>query len=143
MSYRFLNDVSIADVAFEAKGKSVEEMFIASAMALTNTMIANIESIDQKVTKLVRINSEDLDMLLFNFLQELIFMKDTEQLIFSKFEVVIKSINGSYSLEAKLYGEKLNGAKHLQLVDVKAVTLHQFEVKQIRGVWKARVILDV
>ncbi len=141
MPYRFLEDIAIADVAFEATGKNLEKLFESSALAVTNTMVKDLKSVKQKVTRNIKVVDDNVEMLLFNFLQEIIFYKDAELLLFSKFDVGIES--KKWKLKAKSYGEKINLKKHELLVDVKAVSLHNFKVEKTRTGWKADVILDV
>ena len=142
MPYRFLEDVAIADVAFEATGKTLKELFESSALAVTNTMVKDLKSVKQKVSKNIKIESDNVEMLLFNFLQELIFLKDAKLLLFNKFSIRI-SENKKWKLNATAYGEKLDMKKHELLVDVKAVSLHNFKVERTKNGWKADVILDV
>lgn len=142
MPYKFLEDIAIADVAFEATGKTLEELFESAGLAVTNTQVKDLKSVKQKVSKEIKVDSDSIEMLLFNFLQELIFLKDAELLLFSKFNISIKK-GKKYKLEAKAYGEKLDMKKHELLVDVKAVSLHNFKVEETKYGWKADVILDV
>lgn len=141
MPYKFLEDVAIADVAFEATGKTLEELFESAGLAVTNTMVKDLESVKQKVSKNIQVKGDNVGMLLFNFLQEIIFYKDAKLLLFNKFKLDID--NKKWTLKAKAYGEKLNMKKHELLVDVKAVSLHNFKIEQTKGGWKADVILDV
>ncbi len=143
MSYKFLEDVAIADIDFEADGKTIKELFESSALAVTNTMVKNLESIDTTVKKEIKVENNKIDMLLFNFLQEIIFYKDAEQLIFNKFEIDIFSENEKWHLKCNAYGEKIDVKKHEMIVDVKAVSLHYFKVEEVEDGWKANVILDV
>ena len=142
MPYKFLDDIAIADVAFEASGKSLEELFESAALAVTNTQVKDLKSVKQKISKEIKVESDSIEMLLFNFLQELIFYKDAELLLFNKFDIKITQ-NKKYKLKAKAYGEKLDMKKHELLVDVKAVSLHNYKVEETKEGWKADVILDV
>jgi len=142
MPYKFLEDIAIADVAFEATGKSSEELFESAALAVTNTQVKDLKSVKHKVSKEIKVESDSIEMLLFNFLQELIFYKDAELLLFNKFDIKITQ-NKKYKLKVNAYGEKLDMKKHELLVDVKAVSLHNFKVEESEKGWKADVILDV
>ena len=82
-------------------------------------------------------------MLLFDFLQELIFFKDAERLLLRVREIRIEEKEGVYSLKATTVGEPLEAGRHEQRADVKAVTLHGFRVEKIEGGWKASAILDI
>ena len=143
MSYKFHDDISIADVAFEADGNTLEEVFVSSAEALTNTMVKDLKKIEQKIEKKFKINADNVEKLLHNFLEELIYYKDAKLLLFIKYDIKISKESKGYVLTAKLKGEKLDMKKHELLVDVKAVSWHMFELKKERNGWVAFVILDI
>jgi SHS2 domain-containing protein len=82
-------------------------------------------------------------MLLFDFLQELIYFKDAKRLLLRIREVRIEPKDGGHLLEAQVAGEQLDDARHQQRADVKAVTLHGFSVQEDDGNWKAKVLLDI
>lgn len=142
MSYKYLEDVSIADVAFVAEGKTLDEMFESAGLAVTNTMVKDLNSVKPKVKKTIKLKADNVEKLLFNFLQEFVYWKDKSLLLFSKINVKVNEKEGAYSLSASLAGDKLDMKKHELLVDVKAVTWHLFEVKK-KGKWKCRVVLDI
>ena len=143
MPYRFLEAVSIADVAFEAWGDTVEAMFVAAAEATMNVMVADLETISRRIRRSIRVEADALDLLLFNFLQELIFYKDAEQLLLRADRVRISAQPSPLSASADLSGEKLDTNRHDLLVDVKAVTLHRFQVSKTGRGHEAFVILDI
>jgi len=143
MSYKFLDDIAIADVAFEATGKTLRELLESSALAVTNTMVNNLDSVEHKVEKKFTVEGENAEKLLFNFLQELIFLKDAELLLFNRFKLDVIPKKNKFQLIVKAYGEKLDMKKHELLVDVKAVSLHNFKVEETKSGWIASVILDV
>ena len=89
------------------------------------------------------LSNDELDMLLFDLLQELIFLKDAERLLLRIREVQIDKRDDIYFLKATAEGEPLDAERHQQRADVKAVTLHDFFVEQTEGGWKARVLLDI
>jgi SHS2 domain-containing protein len=92
MAYRYRDDIATADVAFEAWGETPEAMFTAAAEATMKVMVADLETISPVVTRRVEVGAEDVEMLLFALLQELIFYKDAEQLLL---RVVSIQIHGS------------------------------------------------
>ncbi|MBI2547236.1 MAG: archease [Candidatus Aenigmarchaeota archaeon] len=142
MPYKFFDDIAIADVAFESTGRTMEEMFESAGLAVTNTMVKNLDSVKQNVVRVIEVRGDDVGMLLFNFLQEIVFHKDANLLLFSKFNVSITD-GRKWKLKARAYGEKLDMKKHELLADVKAVSLHNFKVEKTKDGWKADVILDV
>ena len=144
MPYKFLEDVAIADVAFEASGATLQELFESAALAVTGTMVKNVEKIRQKIKKPIGVSAENVEMLLFCFLQELIFYKDAEILLFNAFHFdVIEQKGDFWYLGAEAYGEEIDPQSHELLADVKAVSLHDFVVEKAPEGWRASVILDV
>ncbi len=143
MPYKYLEDIAIADVAFEATGKTLVELFESAGLALTNTQVKDLKKIEEKISKEIEVKAASVEMLLFNFLQELIFLKDAEQLLLKKVEIKILPNKKGWELKAKVYGEKINPEKHELLVDVKAVSLHLFKVEELKDGWRATVVLDV
>jgi protein archease len=82
-------------------------------------------------------------MLLFDFLQELIYFKDARRLLLRVCQAQINQKDEAYILKAKVTGEQLDPNRHQQRADVKAVTLHGFSVEKHDGGWKAKVLLDI
>ncbi|HEU4772198.1 MAG TPA: archease [Candidatus Udaeobacter sp.] len=143
MPYEYLEEIGTADIAFEATGRDLPELFRDAADATTNVMIDNIEAIQPCETRQIELSNDKLDMLLFDFLQELIFLKDAERLLLRTREAEIDERNQQYLFKAKVAGERLDAERHHQRADVKAVTLHGFSVERVNGGWKARVLLDI
>jgi SHS2 domain-containing protein len=143
MPYHYLEEFGTADIAFEATGRDLAELFRDAADATTNVMIDNIEAIQLRETRHIELSNEKLDMLLFDLLQELIFLKDAERLLFRMREVHIGERDETYFVTATAEGELLDAERHHQRADVKAVTLHDFSVERTESGWKARVLLDI
>jgi SHS2 domain-containing protein len=143
MPYDYLEDIGIADIAFEATGRDLPELFTAATDATMNVMIDNLEAIEPRETRCIALKNDAIDMLLFDFLQELIYFKDANRLLLRIREVQIDEKDDAYSLTATAAGEPLDPARHHQRADVKAVTLHDFRVEKTDGEWKASVLLDI
>jgi SHS2 domain-containing protein len=141
MPYRYLEDVATADAAFEVEGKTLEELFRDAAVA-TFEVMADTGTVKPEVTREIKLENEDVDNLLFDWLSELVYLKDADGLIFSRFDVNIRK-NDAYKLKATASGEPINQRKHSLRSDVKAVTYHMFEVKKTGENWTARVVLDI
>jgi SHS2 domain-containing protein len=143
MPYHYLEEIGTADIAFEATGRDLAELFRDAADATMNVMIDNLDAIEARETRHFELSNDKLDMLLFDFLQELIYFKDAECLLLRVRDVRIDEKDKKYLLEAEAAGETLDAARHLQRADVKAVTLHDFSVEKEDGGWKATVLLDI
>jgi SHS2 domain-containing protein len=89
------------------------------------------------------LENDELDLLLFNFLQELVYYKDSELLLLRASQIEFEEKDGKHQLSAVLQGETLDRDRHQQRVDVKAVTLHRFQLEKTNDGWTAMVILDI
>ncbi len=141
MPYRYLEDVAIADVAFEAWGKDPGELFEAAALA-TFEVMADLAGVEPRVTKEIELENEEMDRLLYDWLSELVYLKDAEAMLFSRFQVRIEG-DGKYRLRAEAMGEEIDQARHRLRADVKAVTYHLFYLKKTEEGYMARVVLDI
>jgi SHS2 domain-containing protein len=143
MPYVFLEDVATADIAFKAQGEDLVELFTAAADATMNVMVEELDSIRAQEHRDFRLENEALDMLLFDFLQEFVYFKDAQQLLLRVDRLEIREEDGLYQMAAQTVGEIIDPARHRMRVDVKAVTLHRFELQQTPQGWEAMVILDI
>ncbi len=139
-SYTFIDHT--ADVLFKAVGNTLEELFEQCALAVEDTQV-DVNTIEHKETITITGENEKIDRLLFDFLDDLVYHKDADLLIFNKFDIKIEEKDGKYTLKCEATGEKLSHEKHDPKVDVKAVTMHMFEVNKIDEGWEAQVIVDI
>ena len=131
-----------ADVKFRAYGHSLEEMLSNAALALFNSMI-DTKSVQAKETWKVEQSAPEIEQLAYDWLSELIFLFETEFAVFSQFDIRLhQDQDGQWSLQATIGGEKIDHGRHAFDNEVKAVTLHEFEVKK-NGLWCIQVVLDV
>lgn len=139
-SYKFIDHT--ADVLFEAEAPTMGELFEQCALALEETQI-DLSKVERKESITIKVEHKDVEGLLFDFLDDLVFYKDSDLLVFNKFDVYIEEKEGKYFLTCQAYGEKLDHQKHEPKVDVKAITMHMFEVKKTDEGWFARVLIDI
>jgi len=138
MKFKYLENVAIADIAFEAYGKTLNEVFENCAYAFFD-ITCNPKTIKQKIRIIIKLKDKDEKKLLYDFLSELIFLKDSKQLIFSKVKVSIKN----NELKTTLYGDKISYDKHELRNDVKAITYHMFNLEKIKNNYKATIVVDI
>ena len=138
--HKFLDHT--ADVFFVAKAATLPELFRECALAVEETMV-EVEQVKPKQKTKILAEADKIQNLLFDFLDDVVFFKDYKQLIFSKFDIDIKEENGKYTLVCFAYGEKLDILRHKPKVDVKAITMHEFKVEQVKDGWKAQVLVDI
>ncbi|WP_299525477.1 archease [uncultured Methanobrevibacter sp.] len=116
-----------ADIGFYAYGNNLNEAFENAALALFN-IISRTDNIEPIIVKSFEIESEDKVSLLYDFLEELLFLHEIEFMLFSQFEVTIDKINNGYQLNAVIKGEEINWDKHYRGDEVKAITFHKMNV---------------
>jgi len=143
MPYQYLEDIAIADAAFEASGENLQEVFISAANAVMNLMVENMEAIAKDTSVEIAVEDANMDLLLFKFLDELIYHKDAHQLLLRIESLRIAETANGFLLRAETWGEVIDPQKHHLNVDVKAITLHEFSLKQTGNKWIAHVHLDI
>ncbi len=128
-----------SDVGFEAYGDTLEELFANAAIAMYSFM-TDVDEIEEEEEREIEINSEDLYSLMFDWLDELIFLFDSESLVMRSFDIAIDESN--FRIQGTCKGGKFDPSTHVSGIIIKAVTYNMMQIKS-NDVWKARVILDV
>jgi len=142
--YRFLSNIALADIAFVARGDSVPSLFEAAARALTEVMVDR-RTLAPRTVRRIEVSSPTVDRLLYDFLTELIVIKDVDSLLFKDFEVSFPG-GKEKRLTCEMRGEEIDRERHALRNDVKAVTMHMFGVRREEGKggrWEATVVLDI
>ena len=135
MKYKFLKHT--ADIKFQAFGSTLESAFENSALAMANSMYTG--KVLQKIKKIIKVKGKDLESLLYNFLEEILFLLDSTNFFISKIKIKINQEDNI--LVAKLYGDN---AKNYKIgLDVKAVTYNEMFIKKIKSQWICQVVIDV
>lgn len=143
MPFRFIEDIATADVAFEATGSTMEEAFASAAEATLQVMVDEPWRVEGRERMEVRLANSALDMLLYDFLNELIYLKDAQRLLLKVESLLISKAEDGYGLTGVLTGEALDPGRHPLSADVKAVTLYRLSMEERDGVWKATAVLDI
>jgi SHS2 domain-containing protein len=142
--YRYLDELAMADVAFEAQGASLEELFSAACDATLGVMVEDPGAVRPLEARLYQAREEAPDMLLYGLLGELLFFKDSAGVLLRCPRCRVEGeAAGGWVLRAELEGERADPARHRLLTDVKAVTLHLLTVERVSDGWLARVVLDI
>jgi len=142
VGYRFLEHT--ADVSVESQGRSLEEAFEQTAYSLIETITPNLKLISPMTEKIIKIEAEDKEALLFDFLSEFLYLFDVEQLVFSDIKIKpIKKTNDKYQLMALIKGEKFDKKKHEIGYEVKAITYSFMEIKEKKDRVKINIVFDI
>ena len=135
-SFEFIDHTADAGIRVEAP--TLEDLFETAGLAFSE-LVTSVDSLDCRVERRFKLQEDDIETLLVSWLHELLYLLDTEDLVFGRFQVKLHD----FSLEAVAWGEGFDPNIHTIKTEIKAVTYHQLEVvKSDRG-WQAQVIFDI
>jgi SHS2 domain-containing protein len=142
-NYEFIEEAAIADIAFHAYGKDYAELFKNACKAVTDAMV-DIEKIEEHTEEDITMQANSMESLLYNILEELVYLKDAKQLVFRSFNVTeIEAKPPDCRINMTMKGEIIDRKKHNAHADVKAVTMKDFGIEETKDGLKASVILDI
>ena len=135
MKYKFLKHT--ADIKFRVYGSSLNKLFENSALAMKHAVYSG--KINTKIKKSFIVKGKDLEALLYNFLEELLILFDSDDFIASKINVKIDKTK--LLLNCEVIGDKI---KNYDIgLTIKAVTYNSMYVKKSKTGFEAQVVLDV
>jgi SHS2 domain-containing protein len=138
LSHEFFDHTG--DIGVRLRAPTLAGLFEQAAIALTDAMTAS--AVNCRVSEEIALESSDLDLLLVDWLSELLFRFDARGLLVARAHVEIVRAD-VYRLGARVEGEPLDPARHGMKVLLKAVTYHALEVKETPEGWFAQVIFDI
>ncbi len=128
-----------ADVGIRVHAADEASLFHDAAEALFSLLVVNLGDVRPVVERPLTIEGAERDLLLFDWLNELLYVFETEQLVFAQFQVTLHADR----LSAIARGEALDRARHELHHEVKAITYHGLKVEQTNNGWIAEVIVDI
>ena len=137
--FRYIEEGPSADLTVEAYGPTLAEAFASAALAMFNAMTP-LEKVEKRVTRALEVGGDDLGGLLYNFLDELLFVHEAELIVFSGIDVALDEENLQATAECS--GEPFDLGRHEQGTAIKAITFHQMRIERRDGGWAIRVVFD-
>jgi SHS2 domain-containing protein len=134
-SFRFEEVEHTADLALKVHGHSLEEIFANAAYGLFSLM-ADLENLPPSFNRKVHLEAPDRESLLVDWLNELLYLHEVEEEIYTRFEIENLS---STALSATVWGTKMKASK----LTVKAATFHDLEIRQTEDGYLVTVVFDV
>jgi len=128
-----------ADIGIVAYGADIKQVFANAALGLFNLM-ADLGDFKEDVQRDVELSAEDIEILLVEWLNELIYIFDVEHIIFKRFEIEELA---STKIKARCFGEKMKPRKHKLKREIKAATYHMLRISKDDGSYKVQVIFDI
>jgi SHS2 domain-containing protein len=139
--WRVLEDVALADCAVDLVGIDRDDLFETAAQVLVELMV-DPASVSLSVERTVAIEAAQLDLLLYDWISELIFLKDRDRQVFTRCRVRVAG-QGPFRLLAPLEGGVIDPELTSLRADPKALTFHQFALEEVEGGWRARLVIDI
>lgn len=142
--HRFLDEIALGDLAFEATGDSLSELFVTAALALIEAM-ADPLTVGTNWTQDCRLSESTIDDLFFEWLNAIVYIKDAEGVVFHDALATVRFDRKStlWHLDATLIGDQVDAIRQDLRTDVKAVTKHLYTIRPNEDSWYARVVLDI
>jgi SHS2 domain-containing protein len=128
-----------ADIGVRGTGATKAEAFGQAALAMM-AVIASPQTIADKEPVELTLSAADDDMLLFEWLNALVYEMATRRMLFSRFDLEIVGAR----LQGRIWGERIDRLKHQPAVEVKGATFTELAVKRsVEGIWTAQCVIDV
>lgn len=143
MPWRFIDPGTTGDLAFHARGRTLERLLRSAVDAAVCAMAGNPARVLPRELRSEKVRAESEEMLLFEALQRVIFHKDASGLVLRLARASVTGVPGAWLLEADLEGERLDPARHVPGADLKAVTFQGWSVRRTWRGWVARIVLDI
>jgi len=134
--FKFLKHT--ADIKFRAFGKTPEEVFQNSALALFKTLYD--KRIKTKKKFKIKTKGKDLENLMYNFLEEFLFLFDSKNFLPSRI-INLKLNEKKFEIKAEISGDDIKN--YSSSIHVKAITYSEMKIKKEKGIWISQVVLDV
>jgi SHS2 domain-containing protein len=128
-----------ADIGIVVYGADIKQVFTNAALGLFSLMV-DLKNIQEDVRREVEISAEDIEVLLVEWLNELIYISEVEHIIFKRFEINDLS---NTELKAICFGEKIKPKQHKLKREIKAATYHMLRLNKEDGSYKVQIIFDV
>ncbi len=137
-SFRFEEVEHTADLALKVHGHSLKEVFINAACGLLSLManLEGLEGLEPTISREISLESLDYEALLVDWLNELLYLHEVEEEIYTRFE--IKALSPT-ALSAIIWGTKMTAS----LLAVKAATFHDLEIRETEAGYLTTVVFDV
>jgi len=141
MPYKISDEFTCADVGLIVTGETLERLFSDAASGLMEIMVEP-DGVEESKNLKLEIDGDTLEELFYNWLSELIYIKDAEDFLLKKCRLEIGD-KKKFNLKAFLTGDSIDPKRQVLKVDVKGVTYYRFRVEKIGNEWQGEVVFDL
>lgn len=127
-----------ADVGLRVRGKDLAELFVNAARGMWALIVPEIDEVEPAITREIELEAMDLEVLLVDWLSELLYLHETEHEVYSRF--VVHDISPT-RLRAGVGGGPVKG--HRLRKHIKAVTFNDLSIEETAEGFSATIVFDV
>ena len=128
-----------ADALLRMEAADLDTLFAEAGRGLCSLIVSNLDDVEPTTTKAFVVDGDDVEYLLFDWMSELLFVFESEQLLLSEFRVSVDADG----LRASAAGERVDRVRHQLEHEIKAITYHGLRVEKTKHGWVAEVIVDI
>ncbi len=128
-----------ADLGLRIRAADLNTLFAEAGRGLFSLIVSDLESIQPIDSVSLSVTGNEIDYLLFDWLNELLYSFETTQMLLIQFDVQVTETG----LTATARGEKFDRSRHRSEHEVKAITYHELKVMQDNHEWLVEVIVDI
>jgi SHS2 domain-containing protein len=128
-----------ADLGLRMHAESPERLYEEAAKGFFSMIVENVDDVQPCEEVRFDIEGADREYLLFDWLNELLYVFETKRLLLSRFHVALNESG----LHATAGGERIDPERHHLEHEIKAITYHGLKVEKTSNGWAAEVIVDI
>ena len=142
MTIEFLDDEAIADIAFIVRSPTMKGVFLEACNAVLGLQ-TDLSLLDNNLRVEFNLNASSWERLLHHLLAEIVYVRDADFMFGKSVDLELSEKNGTFTAKGAFIGEEINLDKHIQGNEVKAITMHDFYLKESNQGWEAYVLVDI
>ena len=128
-----------ADLGLRIRAADLDTLFAEAAQCMFSAIVEDLSTVHPQRKIDIKLEGDEPDFLLFDWLRQLLFHFDAEHLLFGKFQVHVTNTG----LTGSAWGEPMDRSRHNLEHEVKAITYHDLRIEKVGDAWEAEVIVDI
>lgn len=129
-----------SEIGFKATGDTLDELFANAGKAVFQVM-TDIDQLDTSESTNITVESENLEALLFDFIDHCIYLSQAKNLLLRTFKLTVTETADGYQVDGTGHGQLISD--ELRLQEVKAPTYSDIVIEEEQDAWQAQMFLDI
>ena len=142
MPVEFLEEEAIADIAFIVRSDTLENLFIEACTTVFGLQ-TDLSLIEPNQSFPIDLEGASYERLLYNVLAEILYYRDAEFFFGKETKISLSEEDGTFIAKGEFLGSEFDEDKHIRGNDVKAITMHDFYLKQVDNGWESYILVDI